>query len=460
MSKHQVIEGFGVVDVDIGDEPVKHKGKFKRESFPRKYELTPLAADITLAPCEQMYCDEVSGFTCETTDGATSAYIFACGSTGLEFTFLVKAKSDFFMVLCRMCKLADRYHWPIKTLYCDPAAEEWGGKTKTIAEIWNVEIIPQPPNVWQEHSHQESAVKAITQTARYYMHQAPWMGECFWGGALLYATYTRWFMSKENLKGYSSYFAAFKRFPAIRSLKLCPWGCPTQAGRWRPTGKSTVRSYDGYFVHTYEASAMLYKEKTNTVYSVSWKLCFPMGSMFKLPSRIVPDHVLGNGGKTPKFVKHATFVKPVRQGEHMDEVVDQLGMKGGMQKEAPMQFGSCGLPLTDEAVRQWEKAKNEESKDDEISSSSSSSSSSSDDEDETRTRTIKKVKDWDSDDYDDITSEDSESDKEVPVSKKRRIETKAGLPRKAKSDSVYGKVKVQAMNVLGLVHDDLPCKQH
>ena len=66
-----------------------------------------------------------------------------------------------------------------------------------------------------------------------------------------------------------------------------------------------------------------------------------MDSMSKLPSRIVPDHVLGNGGKTPKFVKHATFVKPVRQGEHMDEVVDQLGMKGGMQKEASMQFGSC-----------------------------------------------------------------------------------------------------------------------
>ena len=135
----------------------------------------------------------------------------------------------------------------------------------------------------------------------------------------------------------------------------------------------------------------------------------------------------------------------------MDEVVGQLGMKGGMQKEASMQFGSCGLPLTDEAVRQWEKAKNEESKDDESSSPSSSSSSSSDDEDETRTRTIKKVRDWDSDDYDDITSEDSESDKEVPVSKKRRIETKAGLSRKAKSDSVYGKVKVQAMNVLNLV---------
>ena len=57
----------------------------------------------------------------------------------------------------------------------------------------------------------------------------------------------------------------------------------------------------------------------------------------------------------------------------------------------------------------------------------------------------------DSDDYDNITSEDSESDKEVPVSKKRRIETKAGLSRKAKSDSVYGKVKVQAMNVLNLV---------
>ena len=35
MSKHQVIEGFDVADVDIGDEPVKHKGKFKRESFPR-----------------------------------------------------------------------------------------------------------------------------------------------------------------------------------------------------------------------------------------------------------------------------------------------------------------------------------------------------------------------------------------------------------------------------------------
>ena len=118
MSKHQVIEGFGVADVDIGDEPVKHKGKFKRESFPRKYELTPLAEDITLAPCEQMYCDEVSGFTCETTDGATSAYIFACGSTGLEFTFLVKAKSNFYMVLGRMCKLADRYHWSIKTLHC------------------------------------------------------------------------------------------------------------------------------------------------------------------------------------------------------------------------------------------------------------------------------------------------------------------------------------------------------
>ena len=109
----------------------------------------------------------------------------------MEFTFLSAGKSYFYLILDRMAKLADRYHWNIKRLYVDPAGEEWGGRTAIVADIWGIDIVPQPPHVWQEHTHQENAVKQITQTARYYMSEAPWMDANFWGAALLYATCTR-----------------------------------------------------------------------------------------------------------------------------------------------------------------------------------------------------------------------------------------------------------------------------
>ena len=163
----------------------------------------------------------------------------------MEFTFLSAGKGHFYLVLDRMAKLADRYHWTIRQLYVDPAGEEWGGRTEIVAEIWNITIIAQPPHVWQEHTHQENGVKQVTQTARYYMQQAPWMGSYFWGAALLYATYTRWFLERKSLGGYNPWFAAFKRIPHIKASKLCPWGAPVQVGRWKPQGKETERSYDG-----------------------------------------------------------------------------------------------------------------------------------------------------------------------------------------------------------------------
>ena len=142
------------------------------------------------------------------------------------------------------------------------------------------------------------------------MSEAPWMDAKFWGAALLYATYTRWFLERKALDGYSPWFAAFHRIPKLKSIKLCPWGCPVQVGRWRPPGKETERSYDGWFCTVFEASAMLYKQQKNLIYSVSWKLCYPMDSYFAFPAPMVPDGKIG-GEQPPKFVDHATFVKPV-----------------------------------------------------------------------------------------------------------------------------------------------------
>ena len=150
MSKSQVIADFNCTSyLTNADDPIQVKSRFKRKPFQRQFEESVLS-ERCKNPCEVMYADEVTGFSEPTIDGAKSAYVFWCKNTCMEFTFLSAGKKYFYLVLDRMAKLADRYHWTIRQLYVDPAGEEWGGRTEIVAEIWGITIIAQPPHVWQE----------------------------------------------------------------------------------------------------------------------------------------------------------------------------------------------------------------------------------------------------------------------------------------------------------------------
>ena len=209
------------------DDPIAAMGRFR--AAPYKKSRTDHAKSID--PGHTWSTDHVSGFKTKSIHGATGAFISVCIASNFVIVHLVRARSEFPLVLKKLHDSVQSWGRKMCRYRSDSAPEIIGGNAAKIAADHDIISEPSSNKSPMAGGKHESAVGRVVSKARTLLATAPWMGKNAWALALMYAALLiNVSTSTTNEGGAAPYTLMTGRIPDLINMGIRTWGCVCHYG--------------------------------------------------------------------------------------------------------------------------------------------------------------------------------------------------------------------------------------
>ena len=209
------------------NDPVSAMGRFR--AAPYKPSRSDHAK--TLDPGHSWSTDHVSGFKTKSIHGATGAFISVCLASNFIVVHLVRARSEFPIVLKKLHDTVQSWGRKMCRYRSDSAPEIIGGTAAKVAADHDIACEPSSNKSPKAGGKHESAVGRVVAKARTLLAMAPWMGKNAWALALMYAALLiNVTTSSTNEDDASPFSMMMGRVPDLNHLGVRTFGCVCHYG--------------------------------------------------------------------------------------------------------------------------------------------------------------------------------------------------------------------------------------